>query len=187
MDKSNRQLRVNDKRTILWRLAKKTYNLNVRVSIYAFGFRPFLCSSLCKVCKVHGEETIVPVVVCHYVKHPSPWRYVSRTLRHSIVPFIYPWRRLRAVFGQDINHLWLNSLKYNMFLFVATMIPNRSNAFILEHHIVQPRTRRREGCRIYHDLSWRLNNTESAVFKLWMLYFQRILFSDYLFKSNIIK
>ena len=33
--------------------------------------------------------------------------------------------------------------------------------------------RRREECRICHGL----NKTESAVFKLWLLYFQRILFN----------
>ena len=38
-----------------------------------------------------------------------------------------------------------------------------------------------EGCRICHYLSWTDSiRTESAVFKLWTLYFQRIHLTDYL-------
>ena len=70
-----------------------------------------------------------------------------------------------------------------MFTFSSLLGLTGSN-FILEQSCAQPWARRREGFNpglgdvrdVALSLINRLNQTESAVFKLWMLYFQRISF-----------
>ena len=51
------------------------------------------------------------------------------------------------------------------------------NIYIWEYSIAQPGARRCK--RMSHlsiSLMYRINKTESAIFKIWMLYFQRVLF-----------
>ena len=50
----------------------------------------------CKVCKIHGDKKLITDMFGHYVKQPSPWRYIIRALCLPIKYFINTWHHLCA-------------------------------------------------------------------------------------------
>ena len=49
-----------------------------------------------KVCQRCSKEKVIMDVFGHYIKQPSPWCYVRRTLLQPIKSFIYQWHFLHA-------------------------------------------------------------------------------------------